>query len=155
MKPVGFEGQNIVMGKGQPQYMELPALRCDDAGGTVWSCWELDDNDLADLVKHREIWIGQLTFHRPFTPQMVTTVMPGEVSMTVHKARQAVLSVGLVNQSECDGAHVDDSCRIRDCKNAQYGCVIQKLVNTCGCNAAPGQNGCTACHPSVAEAVRP
>lgn len=88
MKPIEFKGQNMVLGKGQPQYMELPALRCNDIAGTTWSCWELDDQDIADLVKNRKIWLGQLTFHQPFSPQMVTTVMPGEVSMAVYKARQ-------------------------------------------------------------------
>ena len=89
MKPVTFEGQNIVLGKGQPEYMELPALRCGDAEGTVWACWELDEADIADLVRTKKLWVGQLTFRQPFSPQMVSAVMPGEVSVATHKARQA------------------------------------------------------------------
>lgn len=87
MNPVTFEGHNIVLGKGQPQYLELPALRCNDANGTVWSCYELDETDIADLIKHRKLWIGQLTFQNLFAPQMATTVMPGEVSTAVYKAK--------------------------------------------------------------------
>lgn len=89
MKPATFEGQNIVLGKGQPQYIELPALRCDDVNGTVWSCWELDDSDIADLIKTRKLWVGQLTFNQPFMPQMVTTGMPLEVCVAVHKSKQS------------------------------------------------------------------
>ena len=87
MKPVTFEGQNTVLGKGQPEYLELPALRCFDDTGTVWSCWELDKFDLEDLIRTRKLWLGQLTFNKVFAPQLVSTVMPGEVSMAVHKAR--------------------------------------------------------------------
>lgn len=90
MKPVAFEGQNIVLGKGQPQYMELPALRCDDPSGTVWACWELDEADIADLIKSKKLWVGQLTFRQSFSPQIVSSVMPGEVSIAAYKARQSV-----------------------------------------------------------------
>jgi len=88
MKPTEFEGQNIVLGKGQPEYLELPALRCDDKGGTTWSCWELDKADLEDLIKHRKIWVGQVTFGHHFSPQMITTVMPLEVSVAAYKERE-------------------------------------------------------------------
>lgn len=88
MKPTEFEGHNIVLGKGQPQYMELPALSCDDSAGTVWSCWELDDADLEDLMKTRKIWVGQLTFGNLFSPQMITTGMPLEVSVAAYKVKQ-------------------------------------------------------------------
>jgi len=87
MKPVVFEGHNIVLGESQPEYLDLPALRCDDDCDTVWSCWELDKNDIEDLIKTRKLWVGQLTFGYPFHPQMVTTVMPAEVSVAVYKSR--------------------------------------------------------------------
>jgi len=88
MKPTSFKGQNIILGKDQPEYLDLPALRCDDEAGTTWSCWELDDADLADMIKHRKIWVGQLTFGRPFSPQMITTSMPLEVSVAAYKERE-------------------------------------------------------------------
>ena len=100
MKPVIFDGHNIVLGKGQPQYIELPALRCNDASGTVWSCWEPDEADIADLIKHRKLWVGQLSFRGPFSPQMVTASMPFEVSVAVNKARQAARAVALPEDPE-------------------------------------------------------
>jgi len=32
-----------------------------------------------------------------------------------------------VTQRECKGKHVDYECKIRNCKNAEYGCIIQEL----------------------------
>lgn len=92
MKPTTFEGHNIVLGKNQPQYSPLPALRCDDANGTVWACWQLDANDISDLIKNRRIWVGQLTFNQPFSPQMVTTSVPLEVAVSAYKAKEAARS---------------------------------------------------------------
>jgi hypothetical protein len=89
MKPVTFEGQNTVLGKGQPEYLELPALKCFDDAGTVWSCWELDDFDLEDLIRTRKLWVGQLTFNRAFAPQMVTASVPVEVSVAMLKAMRS------------------------------------------------------------------
>lgn len=88
MNPVDFEGMNTVFGVGQPQYLDLPALRCGDLQGTVWSCWELDDEDIKDIIRTRKLWVGQLTFNKPLSPQMVSTVMPGEVSLAAYKERQ-------------------------------------------------------------------
>jgi hypothetical protein len=85
MKPTSFEGQNLTLGKGQPEYLELPALVCNDTEGTVWSCWELDEEDIKDLIKNKRIWVGQLTFKNRFAPQLITTVIPFEVSFAMNK----------------------------------------------------------------------
>jgi hypothetical protein len=88
VKPIEFKGQNTILGIVQEEYMNLPALRCDDTTGTVWSCWELDDYDIADLIKHRKLWVGQFTFKNKFVPQLLSSVMPGEVSMAMYKCKQ-------------------------------------------------------------------
>lgn len=36
MKPVEFEGQNVIFGEGQPEYQPLPALLMPD--GEVITC---------------------------------------------------------------------------------------------------------------------
>lgn len=89
MKPTTFEGHNIVLGKNQPQYLPLPALRCDDTNGTVWTCWELDANDIGDVLNHRRLWVGQLSFGKPFSPQMITTSVPLEVAVAAYKAKES------------------------------------------------------------------
>lgn len=100
MKPTTFPGHNIVLGKGQPEYLELPAHRSNDHQGTTWACWELDDNDIADLVKHRRIWVGQLTFGGLFQPQMITTQMPLSVSVAVHKQMEAARAAAPADDPE-------------------------------------------------------
>lgn len=32
-----------------------------------------------------------------------------------------------ITQKKCRGKHVDDECKIRHCKKAQYGCIISDL----------------------------
>lgn len=32
--------------------------------------------------------------------------------------------------TDCDGTHVDDECKLRECKNAQYGCQIRSLISS-------------------------
>lgn len=55
MKPIEFEGQNVVYAKDQPEYNPLPAYK--DAEGTVTTCWELDPEDLVQINKSRKIWL--------------------------------------------------------------------------------------------------
>lgn len=66
MKPTTFKGQNIVYGKGQPEYQELPALLLPD--GEVISCWELSEEEIADVIKSKCIYIKQLTFNGQLQP---------------------------------------------------------------------------------------
>ena len=104
MKPTSFKGQNVILGKDQPEYLDLPALVCDDEATTVWTCWELDKADLEDLMKHRKIWVGQLTFGKHFSPQMVTTVMPLEVSVAAYKEREVLPALVFDCPVDCVGS---------------------------------------------------
>ena len=47
MKPIPFEGQNVVFAENQKEYEPLPAHRTED--GIVTSCWELSKEDLAKI----------------------------------------------------------------------------------------------------------
>lgn len=66
MKPVEFEGQNVVYAKDQPEYNPLPAHR--DSDGTVTTCWELTPEELEEVYKTGKIWLSQMTFNRPLQP---------------------------------------------------------------------------------------
>jgi hypothetical protein len=77
MKPVEFDGSNALLGKDQPEYQPLPALRLDDPEGTVISCWELEEGDLAVLSEAPHLlWLSQLTFNRGFSPQLPSVFKP-------------------------------------------------------------------------------
>lgn len=84
MKPVRFEEVNVVLGENQPDYESLPALVKDhivgvgdDAAvikhGNVITCWELTDEEVADIVKNKKLWLSTLTFGHPFQPVCLTT----------------------------------------------------------------------------------
>lgn len=66
MKPIEFEGQNVIYAKDQPEYNPLPAHRGPD--GTVTSCWEFNDEDIEHIIKHRKIFISQMTFNKALQP---------------------------------------------------------------------------------------
>lgn len=68
MKPTKFKGQNVVFGENQPEYLPLPALRVGDEGGTVITAWELSDEELAEVIQNRKVYISMLTFNNPLTP---------------------------------------------------------------------------------------
>ena len=84
MKPVPFEEVNTVFGKDQPEYMPLPALvkpftigKGDDAAvypkGIVVSCWELSEEEIAEIVKTKKVYLSVLTFGQPVQPCLLTT----------------------------------------------------------------------------------
>jgi hypothetical protein len=76
--PVEFKGQNVIFGANQPEYQPLPAYRAAD--GTVTTCWQLSDEELAEIVKNGgKFWLQQLTFNAPLQPQLPWTHRPHEV----------------------------------------------------------------------------
>jgi len=66
MTPIEFPGQNIIFGAGQPEYQPLPALRLPD--GEVITCWQLSDEELADIQKTKCFYLSQLTFNGAVQP---------------------------------------------------------------------------------------
>jgi hypothetical protein len=88
MTPIKFPGSNIVIGENQPQYIPLPALRLDD--GQVYTCWELNNSEIEDLVSSRKLYIKSLTFKyldengvehfTPFQPILPLVDLSDEIS---------------------------------------------------------------------------
>lgn len=66
MKPVEFKGHNVVFGKGQEQYQPLPALRLPD--GQVITCWEMTEEELAEINRTKRIYFNQHTFNQSLQP---------------------------------------------------------------------------------------
>lgn len=79
MEAVEFKGQNVVMGKDQPQYRPLPALRIMDEQGQAITCWEVSDEELEEIIKTRRIYLSQLTFNQPLQPVMLASGLDGFV----------------------------------------------------------------------------
>ena len=69
MKPIEFEGQNLVFAKDQPEYSPLPAHRDPkDETGTVTSCWELSPEEIETIKSTGKIYLQCLTFWHPPQP---------------------------------------------------------------------------------------
>jgi len=70
MEAVEFEYSNVVYGKGQ-EYKELPAFKDDN--GMVVTCWQLTDEELAEVKKTGKIYLSQLTFNQALQPVRMVT----------------------------------------------------------------------------------
>ena len=109
MKPVTFEGHNIVLGAGQPQYQPLPAYRVGDTAGTVISCWELEPNDKLILERTGRIWLSQLTFNQPLQPQLPSSTRPAELGVITGPVAAEVQEPCCTDDPrECEGCRKPD-----------------------------------------------
>lgn len=71
MTPVKFEGHNVVFAEDQPEYQPLPALATRNEKGEVITCWELSDEELAEVIKSKRVYLSQYTFNTPLQPVMI------------------------------------------------------------------------------------
>jgi hypothetical protein len=77
MKPIAFEGHNVVYAKDQPEYLPLPVLKTVD--GLVISCWSLSFAERVKVFFSGKIYFMTLTFNKPLQPQRPSVDMPEEV----------------------------------------------------------------------------
>jgi hypothetical protein len=76
MKPTDFPGSNITIAKEQPPYYPLPARVFGDEHGTLLTCWELDENELQELLRTRRLYVTILTFNHPLQPIAISADCP-------------------------------------------------------------------------------
>ncbi len=77
MKPVNFDGANVVFGANQPEYIPLPAERVGKPEtGQINTCWELSPEELKMVQETGKIWVSLLTFGQPLQPVMVSVYKP-------------------------------------------------------------------------------
>lgn len=81
MKPIEFKGHNVVFAKDQPEYLPLPALRLPD--GEVITCWQFDEQELADIVANKCIYLKQFTFNQPLQPLMPLVNLEDGIDLTL------------------------------------------------------------------------
>ena len=76
MKPIEFEGSNVVYGENQPEYQPLPALKRKGNSGEIVTCWELSPDELKQIQETGKIWVSMLTFGQPLQPVLVSVDKP-------------------------------------------------------------------------------
>jgi hypothetical protein len=74
MKPTQFPEANVIFSKDQPEYSPLPAHKVGDEKGRVITCWELSDEEIAEVIKTRKVYLELLTFNRSLTPVYLTAL---------------------------------------------------------------------------------
>lgn len=87
MRSINFIGANVHYGAGQPEYDTLHAASFkDDHGQPVVVCFELTDEEVEQIVKHRRLYYTRLTFGsqcvkcnriQPFQPMRIDTEFEG------------------------------------------------------------------------------
>lgn len=76
MDPVDFPGADVVVAKDQPPYKPLPVQWVGGDMGVMLMCWEMSEEELAEVIRTRRIWITSLTFSQPIQPLCVSTDRP-------------------------------------------------------------------------------
>lgn len=64
----GSEAIEIVLGKGQPEYLELPAVYLDSESRPMITRWRFSDEERKAIADGADVVMTQLTFCNPFQP---------------------------------------------------------------------------------------
>ena len=76
MKPINFPEANMIYGRGQPEYEELPTYVEPGPAGAAISIWELTDEDLESLRETNQLYVMQLTFNNRLQPISLSITSP-------------------------------------------------------------------------------
>ena len=76
MKPLNFDGANVVFAANQPEYIPLPAEYRGGKSGEILTCWELTPDELKTVLEIGKIWLGVLTFGQPLQPVILSVDKP-------------------------------------------------------------------------------
>ncbi len=91
MKPIPFEGQNIVYAENQKEYVPLPAFReVNDKRGTIVFCMSLSIWERLKLLITGRLWCSLLLFNKPIDQVVDFALTPS--FMSVHKDEVIILA---------------------------------------------------------------
>jgi hypothetical protein len=72
----GAEALEVTLGKGQPEYVPLPAIRLVGDEGELITRWELSDEDRARLAAGGSVYLHVWTFGQRLQPVRLSTEEP-------------------------------------------------------------------------------
>lgn len=79
MTPIPFEGSNIIIAEGQPEYRPLPAHRSKTYQGVVTTCWEMTLKERLQALWTGKVWARQMAYGKPLQPIDILTERPALV----------------------------------------------------------------------------
>lgn len=81
----GSESIEIVLGKGQEEYMDLPALYLDTESRPMLTRWRFSDDERKAIAEGADVVLSQLTFRQRFQPVHLQVVMPDACPILVEE----------------------------------------------------------------------
>jgi hypothetical protein len=77
MKAVEFKEVNLRIAENQPEYQTLPVhMNYDHPTHEATMCFELDEDEKKQVAETGKIWLGVLTFGKPFHPIGMSLMKP-------------------------------------------------------------------------------
>jgi len=73
MKAIEFPEVNLRIAEDQDEYMTLPAYM-NPHEGSITSCFELDDDEIEEIVKSKKLFIKVLNFGQPMQPISLSVI---------------------------------------------------------------------------------
>ncbi len=90
MKPVHFKEANFLFrkpeGMSQSECGDMPCL-VEEKAGLVTSCWKMTDEELAEVIRTRQVWLSVKQF--PVAPTSLDGIKPIK-TLTIQLAPEAV-----------------------------------------------------------------
>ena len=83
MKPITpstkeYSTHGIVIARTQEEYLDLPAINCQDDSGTIVTLWGLTLVERLRVLLFGRLWLSILTFGKPLQPVKITVEYPIE-----------------------------------------------------------------------------
>lgn len=135
-QPTDFPGATITIAKDQPPYLPLPARHYGDDMGTLLTCWQLTEEELAEVLKTGKLWVTMLTFNQPIQPIAISVERPvddylmqnpqspntvGDYTGTWKCVRTSNLNDETMSDHvEADGLTQEEAEKMADDKNAKF-----------------------------------
>lgn len=77
MRAVTFPGWNLNLAENQEEYEAIPVLYLkDNPEGQMVACFELNKDEIEEIVRTGKLWYVQHTFNRGFQPINMSTECP-------------------------------------------------------------------------------
>lgn len=81
MKSIKFPGCDLEIGKEQPEYEVLHAMRVPSPQGEVIMCFELSQEEIEEIIRTRKLYYMRWTFGERFQPMKLTTDLSDNIEL--------------------------------------------------------------------------
>lgn len=119
MNPKNFPGCNVCYGKDQDLYPQVPG-NFNKQTGFLITKWELSDEEVAEIVRNKCMFIGIATYGKPLQPFIPTVYQmfhPGEEPKPEETVNGKELEIEEGQITLCQTCPDREDCVKNGCKN--------------------------------------